>query len=218
MLKRAGILLGYLLVVGLAVAAPPSREPANLDRLKAEIVTYVESGGYDADVAAVAAEAKSWIEARAKQGGQGLTVVFDLDETLLSNWPHMKAMSFAYLPDAWEAWVKSAQAPAIEPVREVYRAARKLGLDVVFLTGRRERDRPGTEKNLQAIGCGDYTALLCKPDAAKETAEKFKTEARAKLEADGRTVIANLGDQASDLAGGHAEKAFKLPCPFYLTN
>jgi acid phosphatase len=30
-------------------------------------------------------------------------------------------------------------------------------------------------------------------------------------------IIANMGDQASDLAGGHAEKTFKLPNPFYLT-
>jgi hypothetical protein len=27
--------------------------------------------------------------------------------------------------------------------------------------------------------------------------------------------VVNLGDQESDLDGGHAERAFKLPNPFY---
>lgn len=217
MLKHAGSFFAVVACASVTLAAPPSREPANLDHLKAEIRLYVESGQYHEDVATVAADAKAWIETRAKQGGKGLTVVFDLDETLLSNWPHMKAMGFGYVAEAWTAWVKQGEAPAIEPVREVYRTARKLGIDVVFITGRREHDRPGTEKNLRAIGCSEYAVLLCKPDATKDSTEKFKTEARARLEAEGRVIIANLGDQASDLAGGHAEKIFKLSCPFYLT-
>jgi acid phosphatase len=198
-------------------AAPASREPANLDLLKQEIGRYVEAGTYREDIAAVAAEATAWLERRAAQGGKRLTVVFDLDETLISNWPHLEEMGFGYLPDVWTVWVKSARGPAIEPVREVYRAARRIGLEVVFLTGRTERDRIGTEENLRAIGCGDYVMLICKADAAKETTEQFKTAARAKLEAGGHVIIANLGDQDSDLVGGHAEKIFKLPNPFYFT-
>ena len=31
----------------------------------------------------------------------------------------------------------------------------------------------------------------------------------------GYTIVANMGDQPSDLAGGHAERAFLLPNPFY---
>ena len=37
---------------------------------------------------------------------------------------------------------------------------------------------------------------------------------RQKIEADGYAIIANLGDQPSDLAGGHAEP-FLLPNPYY---
>jgi len=29
------------------------------------------------------------------------------------------------------------------------------------------------------------------------------------------TIIVNAGDQESDLAGGYAERAYKLPNPFY---
>ena len=36
-----------------------------------------------------------------------------------------------------------------------------------------------------------------------------------KIAEQGYTIIANVGDQASDLAGGYAERAYKLPNPFY---
>ena len=38
---------------------------------------------------------------------------------------------------------------------------------------------------------------------------------RERIEKDGYTIIANAGDQPSDLAGGHAEMTFLLPNPFY---
>lgn len=217
MAPRISLFLVGLLLTSGAFAAPPSREPANLDVLKHEIAVYVDSGKYHEDIAAVAAEATAWLERRAAQGGTRLTVIFDLDETLISNWSHMKQMGFGYVPAAWSAWVRSGSAPAIEPVREVYRTARRLGLEVVFITGRGENDRIGTEKNLRAIGCGDYAALLCQPDGTKESTGLFKAATRARLEAEGRVIVANLGDQESDLAGGHAERTFKLPNPFYVT-
>ena len=95
--------------------------------------------------------------------------------------------------------------------------ARTLGVEVVFLTGRPERFRAATEKNLQAIGCGEFAKLICKPNDFQGTMEKYKSAERAQLEAGGVVIIANLGDQESDLAGGHAERTFKLPNPFYIS-
>jgi predicted secreted acid phosphatase len=207
-----------MVVLAVAGCATVSREPVNLSQRKEEIRAYITSGSYEQDVAAVAKRASSWIEQRAAKRGAGerLAVVLDLDETLLSNWPHISAQDFGYVPAIWAAWVEKGEAPAIEPVREVYRTARRLGVEVVFLTGRGEQDRPGTEKNLRAIGCADYAILLCKPDEGKETTAVFKRAARMRLTAEGRVVVANIGDQESDLAGGYAEKTFKLPNPLYL--
>ena len=42
------------------------------------------------------------------------------------------------------------------------------------------------------------------------------TQAAADTQALLDQSIANLGDQESDLIGGHAERTFKLPNPFYL--
>ena len=195
--------------------ATVTREPANLTPHKQQVRAYVESGDYMRDLDRVATRAKAWIEERAARGGEKLTVIFDLDETLLFNWPHISAMDFGYVPSAWDEWVNEAKAPPIESVREVYRAARRLGIDVVFITGRPENHRTGTEQNLKAIGCDDHAALLCKPAGYPGGSMAYKTATRERLTREGRQIIANIGDQVSDLAGGWAEKTFKLPNAFY---
>lgn len=208
-----------LALVGCAGPSVATREPANIYLLKQELRAYVTSGQYLGDIAVVAEQANRWIEQRAAKRvpGERPAVVLDLDETLLFNWPHISGNDFGYLLEAWQRWVDAAKAPAIEPVREVYRGARRRGLDVFFITGRPERDRRSTERNLRAIGCGEFAELICKPDGAKGTTAAFKTAARARLAKEGWTVIANVGDQHSDLSGGFAERTFKLPNPFYIS-
>jgi hypothetical protein len=100
-------------------------------------------------------------------------------------------------------------------VREVYRTARRLGLEVVFLTGRRESQRESTVRNLRAIECADFAVLICKASNDRSSAAQYKTAARQRLVEEGRTIVANLGDQESDLAGGYAERVFKLPNAIY---
>ena len=200
--------------VGLVAA-----EPRNLSVLKQEIVAYVESGEYAADVEAVVAPAREFLAERVarKAAGERLAVVLDIYETALSNLPHMRSFDFGYVPTEWDAWVARAEAPALAPVLAFFQAARKAGVEVFFITGRKESDRPGTEKNLRAAGFGDYAGLVLKPNGAKVTTEQFKTETRRKLQAEGRVIIANIGDQDSDLAGGSSERTFKVPGPFYQT-
>jgi acid phosphatase len=215
----AGMLAaGLAFAVGAEAADMDVKEPANLDPHKAELRHYVDSGRYERDVAAVAAQARKWIEQRVAQGGASLTVVLDLDETLLSNWPEIIGNDFGYNQRIWEDWQESAKAPAIAPVREVVRTARRLGVAVIVLSARKENHRAATERNLHEVGCGNYTTLLLAPDESKATAETFKLAERRRLEAGGAVIIANVGDQESDLAGGHSERTFKLPNPFYLTN
>jgi predicted secreted acid phosphatase len=216
LLVRRAFLAGVV-AFGIAGCSTPTSEPPNLSRIKQQIRAYVESGRYIREVDAVAAEAKEWVIQRAARGGDRLTVIFDLDETLFDNWPHISAMDFGYVPREWERWVEEANAPAIESVREVYRTVRQLGLEVVYITGRPEDHRAGTERNLRAIGCHDFVLLVCKPPSERGTSAAFKTAVRRKLVADGRTIIANIGDQQSDLAGGFSERTFKLPNAFYLT-
>ncbi|GAB1490004.1 HAD family acid phosphatase [Opitutaceae bacterium] len=213
----AFISIGAFLLAGCATTAPATL--VNLTDAKAAVVAYVDSGGYERDLAAVAAQARSWVEQRAarRAPGERLAVVFDIDETVLSSYPQMKDQDFGYVAEVWNDWVDRGVAPAIGPVRAVYRTARERGVDVFFVTGRQDpRDRAGTEANLRREGMGDYARLVLAPesDDFATTAER-KAAQRAALAREGWTIIASVGDQESDLTGGHAERTFKLPNPFY---
>ena len=208
----------FISVLGLGLPLSAA-EPRNLSSLKAEILAYVDTGAYVSDLKAAVAPAQAYITERVarRKSDERLAVVLDIDETALSNVAHMRAFDFGYVPAEWDAWVARGEAPALAPVRALFQTTRALGVAVIFITGRRERDRPGTEKNLRAEGFGDYATLWFMPDSAPITTEQFKTATRKKIQAAGYVIIANVGDQASDLAGGYAERTFKLPAPFYLT-
>jgi predicted secreted acid phosphatase len=208
-----------LCIAGCAMTAPTGHEPRNLSALKEEINAYVDSGRYDADLARVANQARAWIEERAgrRQPGEKLALVFDTDETALSNLPQMRRFDFGYEQDSWEVWIKEAKCLPIESVREVHRAALNHGVAVFFITARWESDRAATEQNLRAAGYDGYAMVYCAPDGSKDaSAEAFKTAQRKKITEQGYTIIANIGDQMSDLNGGYAERTFKLADPFYL--
>ncbi len=219
MVKRLGP-MGWLLVGVLCAGgcAMPSAEPRNLDFAKADMATYVDSGRYLTDVSAVAEDAGAYIEKRAahRKPGERLAIVFDIDETALSNVAHIRSVGWGYITSDWAAWIDSAQAPALEPVLLLFRAAQHAGVETVFITGRMEqRDGPGTIRNLRTAGYTGYSWLIFQPDTSAEPTGVFKLLTRDKLQREGFTIIANIGDQDSDLAGGSSEKNFKLPGPFY---
>lgn len=207
---RPVFVLCALALVGSACSTAPRGEPMNLSDAKAAVKAYVDDGRYGRDLAAVAAQAEAWIvrRAAARRAGERLAVVFDIDETVLSNLPHMRGLDFGYVPAEWEAWVARGEAPVIPAGKAVYDAARAAGVAVLFLTGREEpRDRAGTEANLRRAGMGDYAELRLAP-------AETKAEERAAWAAAGWTIIAAVGDQDSDL-GAPAERSFKFPNPVY---
>ncbi len=216
---RAGVLAALIGAFAGCESAPP-REPLNLDTAKAAVVRYYDSGDYERSVGAVAAEARAWIEQRAarRRSDERLAVVFDIDDTLLSNYPHIRSIGFGYIPRDWEAWIARGEAPAIRPMRELLLATRRLGLDVFLITDREDPgERAATEANLRREGLGDYTRMIMRPVAgSKLSVRERKTAARRALYREGYTIVANLGDQKSDLDSTYAERTFKLPDPLYL--
>ena len=86
-----------------------------------------------------------------------------------------------------------------------------------FISGRDERQRAATIKNFRAVGFAGYRGLYREVNGARyASAADFKTPVRERIEKDGYTIIANVGDEPSDLAGGHSEMTFLLPNPFYV--
>lgn len=207
-----------LLPLLLAACGTSTQEPTNLSDLKTELVDYERSGQYTKDLAASVASAKSYLHNRNSTGEKKLSVVFDIDETVLSNLPHMKRADWGYQPTSWDAWVATSKGPALTPVREIYQTALDLDMHVFFLTGRKEKDRAATVRNLHNQGMGKFDRLILRPNsgpASKEKAVGYKTRVRSDLTEEGYTIIASFGDQRSDLEGGFAERTYKIPNPFY---
>jgi predicted secreted acid phosphatase len=218
MLKRFPALLALVFALALPVshvAAPP----ANLDTAKDAVELYVSSGAYGREVAKVAISANKYVAkrlAKPAKPNEKRAIVFDIDETTLTNLSHIMAQDFGYVPAAWKKWVAEGQARAIVPVQLIYDQAVRNNVAVFFITGRQVSDGPATEKNLRETGYATWTKIYFKPDGDQSPARSYKIGIRRQLVNEGYTIIANIGDQQSDLSGGLAERTFKLPNPFYL--
>jgi HAD superfamily, subfamily IIIB (Acid phosphatase) len=146
--------------------------------------------------------------------GKRLALVLDIDETSLSNYSAINADNFTFGPNS-QAEATNEIGVAIKPTLDLFNLAKKDGLAVFFITGRRENARAHTTSNLTREGYSAWTQLILKPDASTQTTVAYKSGARAAIEQQGYRIVANVGDQYSDLAGGHEDFAFKLPNPFY---
>ena len=217
MLKRLPALLAAAVMLVLPVSQY-AVEPANLNDAKWAVQQYASSGEYGRDLAAVALSANKYVTRRVAraQPDQKLAIVFDIDETALTNLAEMVENDFGYVPAAWNRWLAEARAPAIVPVQVVYENALRHHVAVFFITARHESQRASTEKNLREVGYETWQKVYFMADDVEKPVRLYKTGIRSQIETDGYTIIANIGDQASDLQGGHAEKTFKLPNPFYI--
>jgi acid phosphatase len=205
---------------------PPPVQPANIGDLKFAAMDYYNSGAYLTDLHLAAGPAIAWITEEAPRVDRP-AVVFDIDETALSNWEAIKANDFGRVidgpcnklpegPCGWRAWDLRAQSTVIQPTMDIFTAARDRGAAIFFITGRDETQRAATERNLQAVGYTGYMQLIMEPPGAHYvSAADFKAPQRAQIEQRGYTIIANVGDQPSDLDGGFSERTYLLPDPFY---
>jgi acid phosphatase len=196
--------------------------------------TYVSSGNYQTQISRVDSIADRWVthrgwrgrhggparhahHARAAHNGRGHTkpaLVLDIDETSLSNYTAIDADNFRFGTNS-QAEATNEIGTAITPTLQVYKDALARHVAVFFITGRGEATRAHTESNLKREGYETWNQLYLKPVGSTLTTVQYKTGARKDIESQGYTIIANVGDQYSDLAGGHAQRAFKLANPFY---
>ena len=196
-------------------------EPVNLDFRKQDVIRYHDSGAYDFDIHTVVTEARVYLRQRAAENARKdrqarLAVVFDIDETALSNWRSLVKLGFGGAPETIAHLIAEGKDPAIPQTLSLYREAVSLGVSVFFITGRHERLRTPTTKNLRDAGYTEWVELSMKPnDYANKSVIPFKSGVRKKIVEQGYTIVVNIGDQYSDLAGGYAERVFKLPDPFY---
>ena len=204
-------------------------QPSNLGILKLQLLDYKCFGAYDRDVANVLGDAQAYVGQRssAAASGETLAVVMDIDETSVSNWANLAADDFGFFakgecnlqpsePCGFDKWIETQNPEPIKPTRDLFDLAKKSGVKVFFISARREDQRDATVKHLTATGYKDWDGLILKQPSDPAAVSAYKAIARADIEEKKKIkIIANVGDQLSDLAGGHAERTFKVPNPFY---
>ncbi|MFF4211318.1 HAD family acid phosphatase [Streptomyces sp. NPDC001796] len=184
---------GTVTAAGTASAAPA----ATTVSVAAAQAAGVDYATWQADVKAVVDQALPYVRQRtATATGQKLAIVFDIDNTTLETYFH----PWYQLPT-----------PAVQSSLELAKYAKSRGVSVFFVTARPGIIEAETKWNLKTVGYPvDGLFVRDLPDLFDEVSA-YKTSKRAEIEAQGYTIIANVGNNASDLVGGHAERTFKLP-------
>ncbi|CAN5197135.1 hypothetical protein BH09PSE6_BH09PSE6_05700 [soil metagenome] len=89
-------------------------------------------------------------------------IVFDIDETTLDNglfdgWQVKYGQSFSSAGDAWNSWVAAGVAPLVPGADLLIKEAQRLGVRVVFMTGRSCDRKAGYDADGRALSCPQRT-------------------------------------------------------------
>ena len=198
---------------------------------------------YAKEASSVAEAGKRWLSSRHHPHGTK-AILLDVDDTTLLTWNYEVFSNWAFNPATNATFVTEQRFPAVFGMVDLVRTAEREGYAIFYLTGRGAAQEQPTLGNLTADGIGvdagypkpttlsdgedglftkpvvaDYPAYLKAACAADPngscTTVHYKTATRAHIESLGYDIVANFGDQFSDLEGGHADRTFKMPNPNY---
>lgn len=217
-MKRTSLL--SLIVIGILSTVTFASAPESLSEAKRNVIQYHDSGQYNKDVRDIAEEATAYLKQRLADPdsfkGKKPAIVLDIDETSLSNYAILAQHSFGGSKSELLKAISRANNPAMAPILQLYKYAKTHHVAVFFVTARNEQMRSVTKNNLKRAGFEDWDKLYMRgKDNHGASVEAYKTAARKEITDNGYDIILNIGDQDSDLAGGYADKTFKLPNPYY---
>ncbi|HWD84022.1 MAG TPA: HAD family acid phosphatase [Kribbella sp.] len=205
--------------------------------------TFAADSNYANEAQKVAAAGTRWLSIPHHTGKQK-AILLDVDDTSLATWNYEIASNWAYNPTSNADYVLNQKFPAVPGMVDMVKTAEREGYAIFFLTGRGAAQEQATLGNLTADGVGvdagfpkpttltnGEDGLFTKPDVAnypdylkqacaddpngKCTTIHYKSATRAHIESLGYEIVANFGDQYSDLQGGFADRTFKVPNPNY---
>jgi hypothetical protein len=189
--------------------------------------TFSSTGAYANEMTGIEARAERYL-ARAghhHRHGPQKAILLDVDDTTLNTYSYEIYSSFVFNPTTNAAFVNAAVFHAVPGMPALVSFAKAKGYTIFFLTGRPEAQRPGTTTNLTAEGYPVVPDQLYLKDQVNQpwlsscspscTTIQYKSLTRQHIESLGYDIVANFGDQFSDLQGGFADRGFKLPNPMY---
>jgi predicted secreted acid phosphatase len=198
------------------------------------------SSPYISEVTELAARQAAKLARTCAQGARRGThpaVVLDTDDTTLWTYDmEDAAMKFVFDPVVQDRdWVQPQRFPATPGMVGLVDRVVAAGCTVVGVTGRNDTQKAASLGNLSKVGYQGFTDPLYftkwksgtvptdRPWLAGTPCEdgvcttiEYKSLTRKHIVDDlGYDVVANFGDQYSDLIGGHADRTVKLPNPTY---
>jgi len=182
--------------------------------------------------------------ARWHKSAPAKALVLDVDDTSLATWNYEIFSNWSFNPATNATYVTNQLFPPVPGMVDMANTASAEGYAIFYLTGRPATQEAATLGNLTSDGIGvdagfpapttlndgedglftkpavadypDYLKAACAGDPNGScTTAHYKTATRAHIESLGYDIVANFGDQFSDLVGGFADKTFKLPNPNY---
>jgi predicted secreted acid phosphatase len=195
-------------------------------------LTYPDPhGNYAAEVHKIEAHAEHYLAAQAHHRSSGAqpAVIFDVDDTTLNTYDYELYSSFGYNPTTNADFVNQELFPEVYGMPALVNWAGSHGYTVFFITGRPEAQRAGTVANLAKVGYQVPTDpshlylktsplpsyVTCTGTGGACTTIDYKSGTRRHIESLGYRIVADFGDQYSDLKGGDAGYQVKLPNPMY---
>jgi len=215
-LKNKNFLL-FVLSINFLIGCSGSEpnEILNLGEAKKIVHKYYESSKYEKECKEIIDEAIKHLD-KIKLPEKPI-VIFDIDETALSNYDHIKEIDFGYYYDIWLEWLKKSDAVAIPQTKRFYDYLISRNVGIVFISGRNYDSYDATLKNLIDQGYTKFDTVIVRKDNERDlTASEFKLNKRKELSQKGFNIIANIGDQLSDFHGGYSGYVIKLPNYLYL--
>lgn len=198
-----------------------------------DLHTFSPAGSYAHEVQGIVADSEKYLKkpnppgSHGSKGSKGApkAILFDVDDTTLNTYNYEIFSNFVYNPDTNAAFVNAGVFPAVPGMAGLEHTAEAEGYQVYFLTGRPESQRAGTVSNLTNVGFDVDSSHLFLKDLANPiysscapscTTIQYKSLTRRYIESQlGVDIVANFGDQYSDLIGGYADKTVKIPNPMY---
>jgi predicted secreted acid phosphatase len=207
--------------------------------------TFASDSNYAKEASSVARAGDLYLKVRAHLQSKGKkAILLDVDDTTLATYNYEIASNWAFNPTTNGQFVTNQAFPAVPGMVDMVNAAAKEGYAVFFLTGRGAAQEPATLGNLTVDHVGvdagypspttlndgedglftkpavadypDYLKAACAGDPNGScTTSHYKTATREHIESLGYDIVANFGDQFSDLVGGAADRTFKMPNPNY---
>ncbi len=130
------------------------------------------------------------------KGSKPLAVIVDIDETVLDNSPYetfliKTGQNFTH--KTWDKWVQQARANPTPGAVEFTQYAKQKGVEVFYITNRREKNRQYTLVNLQNQGFAyaDSSHLLMRTTTSDKTARRQIVQSKYH-------VICYIGDSMGD--------------------